>query len=489
MAIDKRLKIYEAISGSTIHQSISTASSQAALSRCQANQVKDPSSALETLRNLIQPEINLRIQKILADIADSHIKPAIRNLRINLGDENVPSSVLEDMCVNALEAAKKIYMHNNATQHVTNNVTVNVKRQQPQLSSVNNNGVNTVNNVTKNANTTLISNTNTGILRGKCPNQVLKRSFSGSSHHSSSMPKKSMIIKSGLGRPNTDLILVNKAGRPVRREGPKWEPKRLSPDTLFILGSRANKALGFGQTRGRLYIKHPELFKYSGDQTDKEWLAKANLMATTGGKAYLMVLKDILDLAESPEYSSHPKQQPGELVGFTVPDWMLEKMKAYIETAKTNPETTDEELLRMAEEYAEMEEEGKMVIVRRPENLQDESKKFMSNCPSTSSTSHTPAVIKKEEGEISLEGLMQDDDHHHSSATNHVANLFNDIKHDPDIKMFSDMKHEAVDDDLQNLDPGFLQGMNLHNLVREFEMDTGNGSELNLLALADDSLQ
>ena len=78
-----------------------------------------------------------------------------------------------------------------------------------------------------------------------------------------------------------------------------------------------SQALGFGQTRGRLYIKHPELFKYSGDQTDKEWLAKANLMATTGGKAYLMVLKDILDLAESPEYSSHPKQQPGELVGMS----------------------------------------------------------------------------------------------------------------------------------------------------------------------------
>ena len=45
----------------------------------------------------------------------------------------------------------------------------------------------------------------------------------------------------GLGRPNTDLILVNKAGRPVRREGPKWEPERLNTETLFILGSRANK--------------------------------------------------------------------------------------------------------------------------------------------------------------------------------------------------------------------------------------------------------
>ena len=29
------------------------------------------------------------------------------------------------------------------------------------------------------------------------------------------MVKKSCVIKSGLGRPNTDLILVNKAGRPV----------------------------------------------------------------------------------------------------------------------------------------------------------------------------------------------------------------------------------------------------------------------------------
>ena len=31
-----------------------------------------------------------------------------------------------------------------------------------------------------------------------------------------------------------------------------------------------------------------------------------------------------------------------------------------------------------------------------------------------------------------------------------------------------------------------FQGMNLHNLVREFEMDTGSGTELNLLSLADD---
>ena len=39
-----------------------------------------------------------------------------------------------------------------------------------------------------------------------------------------------------------------------------------------------------------LALQHPELFKYSGDQTDKEWLAKASLMATTGGKVQLIVI-------------------------------------------------------------------------------------------------------------------------------------------------------------------------------------------------------
>jgi len=403
---NKRLKIFEAINGSTIHQSLNTASSQAALSRCQSNMVRDPGTVLDTLRTLIQPEINIRIQKIMNEICETHFKPAIRNLKVNLGEENVSATALDDICMTALETAKDIYLPKSDTKR---------------------------------------------LIRGKCPNQVLKRSFSGTNTNSP-VTKKSMVIKSGLGRPNTDLILVNKAGRPVRREGAKWEPDRLSTDTLFILGSRANKALGFGQTRGRLYIKHPELFKYSGDQTDKEWLAKANLMATTGGKAYLMVLRDILDLAESPEYSSHPKQQPGELVGFTVPEWMIEKMKTYIDNAKTNPETTDEELLRMAEEYAEMEEEGRKV--RREEVSLDE---------------RVVARVRKAEDEMSLDRLICEPE----PGTN-VAQLLNDIK------------HETMDDDLQNLDTGFLQGMNLHNLVREFEMETGTGSELNLLSLADD---
>jgi len=200
-------------------------------------------------------------------------------------------------------------------------------------------------------------------------------------------------------------------------------------------------------TRGRLYIKHPELFKYSGDQTDKEWLAKANLMATTGGKAYLMVLSDILQLAQSPEYSSHPKQQPDELVGFTVPQWMIEKMKAYIETAKTNPDTTDEELLRIAEEYAEMDEDSKI---------------------------KKPSVIRSSDSDLSLDWGADT-----TSESHNVVELLSEIK----------AETEAMDDDFQNLDPAFLHGMNLNSLVREFEMEaSGGGSDLGILALADDCL-
>ena len=177
-------------------------------------------------------------------ISESHIQPAVTNMKHNLGEENVPARVVEEVCISILENAKEVYQAKGP--------------ESPRK----------INS------------------RSKSPGQVLKRSISSISTNSP-MGKKSCIIKSGLGRPNTDLILVNKSGRPVRREGPKWEADRLEKDTLFILGSRANKALGFGQTRGRLYIKHPELFKYSGDQTDKEWLAKANLMATTGGKVGL----------------------------------------------------------------------------------------------------------------------------------------------------------------------------------------------------------
>jgi hypothetical protein len=106
----------------------------------------------------------------------------------------------------------------------------------------------------------------------------------------------------------------------------------------------------------------------------------------------------------------------GELVGFSVPDWMIDKMKAYIETARTHPDTSDEELLRMAEEYAEMEE-GRRAKGR--------------SCGGGG---------EEEQQQLCLDRFMA----HSEEASGAVDQLLIDIKHE-------------VDDDLQNLDPGFLQ--------------------------------
>ena len=35
---------------------------------------------------------------------------------------------------------------------------------------------------------------------------------------------------------SADLALVTAEGKPVRREGPKWDAKRINQETLFVLG-------------------------------------------------------------------------------------------------------------------------------------------------------------------------------------------------------------------------------------------------------------
>lgn len=102
------------------------------------------------------------------------------------------------------------------------------------------------------------------------------------------------------------------------------------------MGARANKVLGYGQTRGRLYVRHPNLVRYSGDQEDKEWLASKNLMPPSGGKAYLMLLEDIKELTEMDDYKSSPNLQLQELRGFEVPEFLLSKIKAFVEYVRTD---------------------------------------------------------------------------------------------------------------------------------------------------------
>ncbi|XP_065135551.1 deoxynucleotidyltransferase terminal-interacting protein 1 isoform X2 [Paramisgurnus dabryanus] len=95
-------------------------------------------------------------------------------------------------------------------------------------------------------------------------------------------------------------------------------------------------ALGMGGTRGRIYIKHAELFKYAADAQDKHWLSERQHMRATGGKmAYLLIEEDILDLARSEDYKDCPDLKLDELKPFQVPIWMVEKMQKAMEGQKS----------------------------------------------------------------------------------------------------------------------------------------------------------
>lgn len=121
----------------------------------------------------------------------------------------------------------------------------------------------------------------------------------------------------------------------LKRDGPKWNPDRIKPNTMFIMGSRANKVLGYGQTRGRLYVRHPNLLRYCGDQEDKEWLQSQNLLPANGGKIYIMLLEDIKELTESDEYKNNPNLQLQELQGFEAPGFMCTKIRNFLEYIKS----------------------------------------------------------------------------------------------------------------------------------------------------------
>ncbi|XP_065656869.1 deoxynucleotidyltransferase terminal-interacting protein 1 isoform X3 [Hydra vulgaris] len=109
---------------------------------------------------------------------------------------------------------------------------------------------------------------------------------------------------------------------------PPWEESRLNEDVEVIMGVKANKILGFASARGRLYIRHPQLFKYLGDQDDKQWLYENGHMPITGGKAFLMLAEDICLLATNhPDYKDNLGIKAEDIKGFKVPEFLLKKMR------------------------------------------------------------------------------------------------------------------------------------------------------------------
>ncbi|GFY63567.1 deoxynucleotidyltransferase terminal-interacting protein 1 [Trichonephila inaurata madagascariensis] len=273
-----------------------------AMQRARLGFISGTAKSLEILRQNMQSFINKEIDDIIQKYIETFFKPGIENIKVNNGENSVSDQHIHSVCRQILEEAKKMY------QTTSNRGTSPADFGEFESSS----------SCDQKPTTTIVKTT------------IKKRKESDTDSEVSYKPVKP---KKRKGRPpnsssgrSTPMKFKIEQTR-IKREGPKWDPNRLTNETQFIMGAKANKALGLGATRGRLYIKHPEIFKYSGDQEDKQWLYDHNLMPATGGKAYMLIVEDIKNLAESEEYRNNPALMTDEIVGFSVPENILCKMK------------------------------------------------------------------------------------------------------------------------------------------------------------------
>ncbi|KAM3176654.1 hypothetical protein ACTXT7_006098 [Hymenolepis weldensis] len=125
---------------------------------------------------------------------------------------------------------------------------------------------------------------------------------------------------------------------------------QLLPSDTFALGSCANSPqphrmdainqfsqvevlpiisvwLGLGAARGRIYSKHPWIFRYACDREDKGWLSRAGHLPNSGAKAFLVLAKQIQEVAALEEREEGmvipTTRQP--LSQFVLPSWLFQK--------------------------------------------------------------------------------------------------------------------------------------------------------------------
>lgn len=308
------------------------------MTRAKSSVISSPIKSLNSLRAVLQKSINNDIDSVVQTYLEKFFKPAIANLKKNTGDDNIISDhQLQGVCRTMLEEAKKLYFAgvllgnqrcNSPLKNIIHNPELNsnpeIENSPSQLASRKRNRPDYSENECESDHDLSSAIITSGTLPvAKIRKKIAKKKVSPSStsNHSHNL---SRVI--GKGPTGHRVRQVNPADG-IDRSGPRWDPERLTTDTKFVLGSKANKALGFGALRGRLYTKHPNLFRYIGDGEDKVWLSERGLMPPAGGRAYLLVKEDIEELLQS-QYQGVPgvcAKAMGQ--GFVIPPFMIDKMK------------------------------------------------------------------------------------------------------------------------------------------------------------------
>lgn len=234
------------------------------LDRARCGVVTSPYKSLDALRAAVQSSLNQEIDIVIQRYYNQFFKLAIQNITSNNGDNSIQDYHVQTLFKQILEDAKKMYGSNEFlasklnTPNSANNVTFNLSNKRKRLNSRrdNENNFNVVNN-RKQAFAKRLSSS-------EIEKKKIKQKES-SELRKAMLKKRKLSTNTCRGRPPlgaknklTDLGINN------------WNSDRITVKTKFVLGSKANKALGFGSARGRLYTKHTDLFRYIGDAEDSK---------------------------------------------------------------------------------------------------------------------------------------------------------------------------------------------------------------------------
>ena len=307
------------------------------VSRAKSNVTTSSAKSLNLLRASLQKSLNQDLDAVMQKYLKSFFRPAAENIKKNSGDQSVSEYHLQAVCRTVLDEAKKMYFTPGGSPSRSD------ARSSSPFKDLNRNCSTPTNHLSvhhdcsdteSNATSSLDKNRK----RGRCTNNSNGGNLFLSDNESEDLndKKSKKRKKTGLEGRSSSMSKSRSSGDGVDRSGHRWDPERLTVDTKFVLGSKANKSLGFGQTRGRLYTKHPDLFRYIGDMEDRQWLSERGLMPPAGGRAYLLIKEDIEDLIQSHEYIGQPGVNAGDMGdGFLVPQFMLEKMKVIMSSMQS----------------------------------------------------------------------------------------------------------------------------------------------------------
>ncbi|KAH1011028.1 hypothetical protein HUJ04_000470 [Dendroctonus ponderosae] len=272
--------------------------------------VTSATKSLDLLRKNVQMAINKDIDNIIKKYLDKFFQPAVVNIKVNLGSDSVTEENIRDICKKILEEAKSMYI-----------IPLREKEQSGFEYCSNEQGFECTD-------ARFSHFESVGLIGHQAQKRKDVQLETDSSVSLLPLKRSKSKLLSNYYNDNLGCKFS------LKRDGPKWNPERIKAHTQFIMGSRANKVLGYGQTRGRLYVRHPNLLRYCGDQEDKEWLQSQNLLPANGGKIYIMLLQDIQELTESDEYCNNPNLQLQELQGFEAPMFMCDKIRNFLEYIK-----------------------------------------------------------------------------------------------------------------------------------------------------------